>query len=89
MSQLDDLNAKLDAVGTTLDDVASGLTKLKVDLDKTLADLKAQIAAGSSPTDLTATLAKAQGISDKIGPIAAAIGDLDTEAIGADTPPTA
>lgn len=88
MSQLDDLNAKLDSVSSTLDSVSTGLTTLKTDLDKTLADLAALIAAGGSPADLTATLAKAQAISDKLAPIVASISALDTEAVGADqTPP--
>lgn len=84
MSQIDDLNAKLDEVGTALDGVATSLTTLKTDLDKTLADLAAKIAAGGSPTDLTATLAKAQALSDKLTPITASISGLDTETTKAD-----
>lgn len=87
MAQVDDLNEKLDAVGTALDGVATGLTTLKTDLDKTLADLAAKIAAlppTPTVTDLTVTLAKAQALSDKIAPIAAAVSGLDTEAVAAD-----
>lgn len=88
MSQVDDLNAKEDANAASVDAVVAGLTKLGTDLSKTLADLAAQIKAGSTPTDLTATLAKAQSITDKLAPLANQLSTLDTEVTGADAPPT-
>lgn len=84
MAQVDDLNAKLDEIGTTIDGTAASLATLKTDLDKTLADLAAKIAAGTTATDLTASLAKAQAVVDKLTPITTALTDLDTETVQAD-----
>ncbi len=84
MSQLEDLNAKLDTLGTAADGIVTSLTTLKTDLDKTLADLAAKIKAGAGATDLTSTLAKVQAVSDKLTPIVTSITELDTETTGAD-----
>lgn len=86
-TQLEQVDAKLDEIGTTVDGAVAGITQIKIDFDTTLADLKAQIAAGANPTDLTGVLSKLQGISDKLAPVADALGNLDTEITAADVKP--
>lgn len=90
MSQLDDLLAKEKAVNDALDAVGSALVTAAQDQAKTLADLKAEIAAlPTVPEDLQAALDASDASSAKIVAMAAAVQALDTSALAADpTVPT-
>lgn len=66
--------ADLDAVLTKIEDK---ITTLGTDLQKTLADLAAKIAAGSTPADLQPEVDRANAIADKLA-------DFDTETTTAD-----
>lgn len=89
MTQLDDLNAKLDAVDSALTDLTTDLSQAVTDATKAFADLKALIAAGSSPTDLTAASAKVDALLAKVTPAIQALKDFDVASVAADTPPAA
>jgi chromosome segregation ATPase len=90
MTQLDDLNAKLDAATEVTDAAGAALTKLAADSEKAWADLKAAIAAGPPPSvDLTAAMAKVDATNAKLQAIKDGVNSLDAEAIAADVPPAA
>jgi hypothetical protein len=89
MSALDDLQAQLDALDTGMDNITTALTKGQTDVDKSFADLKALIAAGAPPVDLTKATATAASAISKQSAIITALSALDTDAIAADpTVPT-
>lgn len=90
MTQLDDLNTKLAAQGTAIDNIGTALTTLSTDNAKALADLKAAIAAaqgsGTLP-DISAQLQALDANNAKLATIASNVASLDAADIAAD--PTA
>jgi len=62
---------------TALDTIETAVQKLGTDLQKTLSDLAAKIAVGSTPADLQPEVDRANAIASKLA-------DFDTEATTAD-----
>lgn len=89
-TQLDDLNSKITAIGTGLDNLGTALTKVATDTAKSFADLKAAITAGATPADLTVQLQAMDSNIAKLTTLASNVSQLDTDALAADpSAPTA
>lgn len=93
MAQIDDLNAKITALGTGLDNLGAALAKVATDAAKSFADLKAAIQAGATGTDLTTQLQAMDSNIAKLSALSDTVSQLDTDSLAADpavvTPPPA
>lgn len=84
MTQIEDLNAKLAAVQTAIDGVAAEVATAATDAQKAFDDLKAKIAAGAAPTDLSEPLAAADSALQKLAAVSQSLSDVDAAAVAAD-----
>lgn len=87
MSQLDDLNTKITAVGTGIDNIGTALATATADIVKAFTDLKAAIAAGGTGPDLTTQNQALDSAIAKLADLSTAVSAVDTDALAAD--PTA